>query len=195
MVKDREAWHAAVLGIAKSWTQLSDWTTTAKLIRIFHLFLKTPMETLGFPGGSMVKNLPANAGDVGLIAGLRWSSGEGNGNPLLYFCLGNPMNRGAWWATVHTVAKSWTQLSNQTATISAKCPGERESRVTPAFWSEELKVCINWDEHAASCMEPWDFGNSNNINLMVWFWEIVQYPAQSSQMFSFFSREMVSGFH
>ena len=61
----------------------------------------------GFPGGSVVKNLPANAGDVGLIAFLGRSPGEGNGNPLQYSCLENPMDRGAWWATVHEVARSW----------------------------------------------------------------------------------------
>ena len=58
----------------------------------------------------MVKNLPANAGDMGLIPGWRRSPGEGHGNPLQYPCLGNPMNRGDWWATVHGVAKSWTRL-------------------------------------------------------------------------------------
>ena len=60
---------------------------------------------LHFPGGSVVKNLPANAGDVGLIPRLGKSSGEGNGHPLQYSSLGNPMDRGAWWATVHGVAK------------------------------------------------------------------------------------------
>ena len=59
----------------------------------------------GFPGGSVVKNLPANTGDVGLIPWVGKIPGEGNGNPLLYFCLGNPMDRGAWWAIVHGVAK------------------------------------------------------------------------------------------
>ena len=58
-----------------------------------------------FPGGSVVKNSPANAGDSGSIPGLRRSPGEGNGNPLLYSCLGNPMARGAWWAIVHGVSK------------------------------------------------------------------------------------------
>ena len=60
----------------------------------------------------MVKNLPANAGDVGSTPGLGRSLGEGNGNPFQYSCLGNLMDRGAWWATVDGVAKSWTQLSN-----------------------------------------------------------------------------------
>ena len=62
----------------------------------------------GFPGGPMVKNLPANAGDVGLIPGSGRSPGGGNGNLLQYSCLENPMDRGAWWATVHGVTKSWT---------------------------------------------------------------------------------------
>ena len=60
---------------------------------------------MGFPGGSVVKNLPANIGDMGLIPGLGRSPGEGNGNPLQYSCLGNSMDRGAWWAAVHGVAK------------------------------------------------------------------------------------------
>ena len=55
-----------------------------------------------------------SARDMGSIPGLGRSSGEGNGNPLQYSCLGNPMDRGAWWATVHGVAKIWTQLSNKT---------------------------------------------------------------------------------
>ena len=59
----------------------------------------------GFPGGTVVKNLPANAGDVGLIPGSGRSLGGGNDNPLQYSCLGNPMNRGAWRATVHRVTK------------------------------------------------------------------------------------------
>ena len=63
----------------------------------------------GFPGGSEVKNPPANAGDaedVGSIPRLGRSTGGGNGNPLQYSCLKNPMNRGAWRATVHSIAKS-----------------------------------------------------------------------------------------
>ena len=60
---------------------------------------------LGCPVGSMVKNPPANAGDMTLIPGLGGSPGEGNGNTLQYSCLGNPMDRGAWWATVHGVTR------------------------------------------------------------------------------------------
>ena len=63
----------------------------------------------------VVKNMSANARDakdLGLILGLGRSPGEGHGNPLQYSCLENPMDRGAWRATVHAVAKSQTQLSN-----------------------------------------------------------------------------------
>ena len=61
--------------------------------------------SMGFPSASVVKNLPANPGDMGLISGSGKSPGEGNGNPLQYSCLENPMDRGAWQATVHDVAK------------------------------------------------------------------------------------------
>ena len=61
----------------------------------------------------MVKNPPANAGDIkdtGSIPGLGRSAGAGNGNPLQYSYLENPVDRGAWWATVHSVVKNQTQL-------------------------------------------------------------------------------------
>ena len=59
----------------------------------------------GFPCGSVVQNTPINARDVGLIPGSGRFPGEGNGNPLQYSYLGNPMDREAWWATVHRVTK------------------------------------------------------------------------------------------
>ena len=62
----------------------------------------------GFPVGSEVKASACNVGDLGLIPGLGRSSGEGNGNPLLYTCLENSTDRGDWRATVHGVAKSRT---------------------------------------------------------------------------------------
>ena len=69
---------------------------------------------MGFPGGSEGKASACNVGDPGWIPGLGRSPGEGNGNPLQYSCLENPMDRGAWWATVHGIAKSWTRLSDFT---------------------------------------------------------------------------------
>ena len=71
------------------------------------------MERQGFLGGAVVKNLPADAGAAGSIPGLRRSPIGGNGHPLQYSCLENPMDRGAWWAVVHRVSKSWTRLSMQ----------------------------------------------------------------------------------
>ena len=68
-----------------------------------------------FPGGAEVKNLPANAGDerdTGSIPGSGRFTGIGNGNPLQYACLENPIDRGLWWAIGHRVAKRWTQLSD-----------------------------------------------------------------------------------
>ena len=67
---------------------------------------------LGFPGGSVVKNLPANAGNAGSIPELGRFPGEGNGNSLQYSYLGNSMHGGTWWGIVHGVAKSQTRLSN-----------------------------------------------------------------------------------
>ena len=58
-----------------------------------------------FPGGSVIKNLPVNIGDMGLIPGSGRPPGEGNGNPLQYSCLENLMGRGAWWATIQWLAK------------------------------------------------------------------------------------------
>ena len=84
--------------------------TCASYVNIFHaicIFLYvSPSE--GFSGGSGIKNPPANVGDAGSILVSGRSPGEGNGNPLEYSCLRNPMERGAWWAAVHGVAKSRT---------------------------------------------------------------------------------------
>ena len=90
IVKDREAWCAAVYGITKSQTGLSNWETTTTVVKIS----------------------PANAGDAGLILGSRRSPGEGNGYLLQYFCPENSMNRRVWQAKILGVTKSWTWLSN-----------------------------------------------------------------------------------
>ena len=60
---------------------------------------------MSFPGSSVIKNPPAKEGDASLIPGLRRSPGKGNGNPLEYSCLGNPMDREAWQVKVHEVPK------------------------------------------------------------------------------------------
>ena len=67
---------------------------------------------LGFPGSSDCKESACNVGDPGLIPESGRSPGEGNGNPLQYSCLENPMERGTWWVTVYGVTQSWTSPSN-----------------------------------------------------------------------------------
>ena len=83
---------------------------------------------MGFPGGTVVKNPLANAGDAGLIPKSRISPEEGNGKPFHYSCLKNSMNRGAWWATVHGITKLDTTEQNTWKHI---------------FFGEELKL-VSW---------------------------------------------------
>ena len=93
-----------VSGVEQSDTQIHTHIRT-----YIHIYIYIYM---GFPGGSVVKNLPANAEDVGAIPGSRRSAGRRNGNPLQYSRLENPTDRGAWQATVHGVSKGRTRLSN-----------------------------------------------------------------------------------
>ena len=72
--------------------------------------LSTLLPLLGFPGSSAGKESTCNVGDLGLISGLGRSLGEGNGYPLHYFCLENPMDRGSWWATTDGVTKEVAEL-------------------------------------------------------------------------------------
>ena len=76
-----------------------------------------PSLSIQFMSLHEVKASACNAGDLGSIPGLGRSPGEGNGNPLQYSCLENPMDGGAWWATVHGVAKSWTRLSESLVVV------------------------------------------------------------------------------
>ena len=78
----------------------------------------------------MVKNPPANAGDMGLIPGSGRSPGEGNGNPLQFSCLEDPMDRGAWWATIHKVKKrvGHDLATKQQPLLSTLRRGRDESR-------------------------------------------------------------------
>ena len=101
----------------------------------------------------VVKNLPANAGDIrdeGSIPGSRRSPGEGNGNPLQYSSLENPMDRGAWWATVHRVPKSRIRLKD-THTL-----GKRGAYVYSFYFSQNLAFFLS----ASIC-----FGNSCTVKL------------------------------
>ena len=87
-------------------------------VDFFFFFAESSDKNWGFPGGSEVKAFACNEGDLGSIPGSGRSPGEGNGNPLQYSCLENPMDGGAWWATIHRVAKSQTRLSDFTFFLS-----------------------------------------------------------------------------
>ena len=100
LVMDREAWHAAVCGIAKSQTWLRDWTERTESGRHW------------LPSVSAVKNLSANARDAGLILRSGRSPGGRHDNPLQYSSLGNPMDRGAWWASL------WGQKESNTTDMT-----------------------------------------------------------------------------
>ena len=102
---------------------------------------------MGFPGGSEVKASASNAGDLGLIPGSGRSTGEGNGNPLQYSCLENPMNGGAWWATVHGVAKSRTRLSKQLNDL-------RQDRIRLGK-KQNFKVQANREQKGMDVRDSW----------------------------------------
>ena len=96
------------------WSHLSEWMNLVQLdfIMLILCLLQGVLEKSSLPWGSAGKESICNVGELGSI--LRWgrSPGGRNGNPLQYSGLENPMDRGTWWATVHGIAKSWTQLSD-----------------------------------------------------------------------------------
>ena len=110
IVKDRKAWSAAVHGVAKSQTRLNNWITTKEKPDLCPWL---PESNLCLEVELVVKKLPATAGDVRnacSVPEFGRSPGEGDGSPLQHSCLENPMDRGAWQATIHRVAKSRTRL-------------------------------------------------------------------------------------
>ena len=96
-----------------------------------------------FPGGLEGKASAYNAGDPGLIPGSRRSSGEGNGNPLQYSGLENPLDGGDWLATVHGVSKSWTGLRDFTFTFFVKSENPNTHRLKLWQWSQDAIKCMN----------------------------------------------------
>ena len=91
--RDGGAWWAAIYGVTQSWTRLK------------RLSSSSSSKDKSFPGGSDSKESACNAGNLGSIPRLGRSPGEGNGNPVQYSSLENPMNRRAWWATVYGITK------------------------------------------------------------------------------------------
>ena len=106
--RDRGAWWAIVYGVTQSWTRLK-WlssSSSSRWVSQVALEVKTPLASAG------------DLRDMGSIPRLRRSRGGGHGKPLHYSSLDNPMNRGAWRATVHTVAKSWIWLKRLSTNAS-----------------------------------------------------------------------------
>ena len=109
---------------------------------------------VGFPGGSMVKNPSANAGNVGLIPGLGRSPGEGNGNPLQYSCWGNLMDRGAWQAAVHGV----TEELDTTQWLNNNNLEQQSEHCAKWKRSLNLKTC---ESRSLWCILGWSLGNAS----------------------------------
>ena len=114
----------------------------------------------------MVKNLPANAGDAGSIPGSGSSPGGGRGNPLQYSCLEDPVDRGAWWATMHGVTKSQTQLKQLSSSSSTykgfpggsvvkNLPVMQETQVLSLGWKEPLEKGMATHSSILAWRIPW----------------------------------------
>ena len=106
-------WKWVAISFSRRSSRPRDWTQVSRIVgRCFAIWATRKHKHLDFTGGSVIMNLPANAEDVGSIFGWGSFPGKAISNPLQYSCPWNPMDREAWWATVHGSQKSWTQLSH-----------------------------------------------------------------------------------
>ena len=103
----------------------------------------------GFPGGSVVKNPPANAGDTGLIPGWGRSPEGENGNPLQYSCLGSPMDRGTWRATVHGVIRESDTLVSTYSIVMHRVFELRRLIFWQVLGAPERKMLSVWHEQSS----------------------------------------------
>ena len=133
--------------------------------KIYFLQRRTLSTPQGFPGDSGVKNLPASAGGAGLIPGSGRCPGEGNGNPFQYSCLGNPMDREAWRATAHEVAKqsdTTQRLNNHHPPLYPQlfiwCPAPGRHTVFTECTKSWMNGCMNgyFQENALSVSQDYD---------------------------------------
>ena len=108
IVKDREAWCAVVHGVVKSWTRLSDWTTTQTNYKQCYLIYGSICTYIALSWCFTQWRICLKCGWPGFDPWIGKSPGEGNGNPFHYSCLENPMDRGAWRSVVHGIAESNT---------------------------------------------------------------------------------------
>ena len=147
------------------------------------------------------KEPACNAGDLGSIPGLGRSPGEGNGNPLLYSCLENPMDRGAWQATVHGITKSQTWLSNfHNLLYQDFAIASIDSQISPMYFS----ILFSTFQQLASLwtLTPWNnlfswFSRTNTL-LVFFFWSFFvsfTWPTSSSKVLNLrFLKSMVLNF-
>ena len=110
---------------------------------------------MGFPGSSDSKASAYNVGDPGSIPGPGRSPGEGNGNPLQYSCLENPMDRGAWQATVHGFTKSWTRLSDWATTTMLLEQPSPTVNILGILWEIFLILCKIVTSSSLPRKQPW----------------------------------------
>ena len=139
LVMDREAWCAAVNGVKRvrhDWATELNWTERAQ---------RASLEA------QLVKNLPA-CRRPGLDPWLGRSPGGGQGNPLQYSCLENPMDRGAWWAAVHRVSQSWTRLKRLSRSGSR---GHAQKRVSPLIKKRKEESCTRRSSLFRSSLLLW----------------------------------------
>jgi len=151
VMMNREAWHAAVHAVVESQTQLSHWTELCSFLpsgdtrgrsggcrrKKGQLSSDLLHVVLNFPGALGVKNPPASAGDMrdaGSIPGSERSPGGGHGIPFHHSCLQNPMDRGAWRATVHRVTKSRTQLKQLNTRASSQLHSSKDFHPFRSSW-------------------------------------------------------------
>ena len=122
------AWWATVLSVTKSWTRLKPLSTAhIKYKTKHHIYVKRT----DFPCGT---ENACSAGEVSSIPGSGRSPEGGHGNPLQYSCLENPVDRGAWWATVQGAAKSRTRLSTRSSSSLSQSPHGRKSGLQQVHW-------------------------------------------------------------
>ena len=110
---------------------------------------------MGFPGGSAGRESACSVRVLGSIPGSGISPEEGNGNALQYSCVGNPMDRGAWRVTVHGVAKSQTQPTNQALTYTQRRPCGDSGRRWPSYTSTRERT-----QEKPALLTPWSHTSS-----------------------------------
>ena len=123
----------------------------------------------GFPGGAEVKASACNVGDLGLIPGLGRSPGEGNGNTLQYSCLENPMDGGAWWATVH----GWQRVRHDWATSLSLSLLDHNIVCTLVNWCKKhthWKRPWCWERLKAEGEDRGSDGWMTSLMLWTWVW-------------------------